>query len=433
VFKVQADIAGKVASALDVALADSARRAVAAAPTANLSAYDAFLKGEAASQEMSATDPPSLRRAIPFYEQAVSLDSGFVRAWAQLARAKAFLYFNSVPTPELANEVHDAAERAEALAPGRAEGALALGLYYASVANDLPRTLATLEAGLRQAPNDAELLSNLALVEQNLGKWESAMQHFARARALDPRSAATARRLGNALLVLRRYPEARAVLDSSLALAPTNLVIIENRAMVALAQGDLAGARAVAREYGAAVPPTQLLAYFSQYQDLYWIFDDAQQRQLLTLPPSFFDGDRGTWALVLAQTHALRGNQMLSRIYADSARLAFEDQLRAAPEDGQRHVLLGLALAYLGRNADAIREGERGVQLFPISRAAFLGAYVQHQLARIYALAGQSDKAIDVLESLLKIPYYLSPGWLKIDPEFAMLKGNARFDRLVGQ
>jgi hypothetical protein len=32
---------------------------------------------------------------------------------------------------------------------------------------------------------------------------------------------------------------------------------------------------------------------------------------------------------------------------------------------------------------------------------------------------------------LLKIPYVLSPGWLKIDPTFAPLRGNPRFERLV--
>ena len=69
--------------------------------------------------------------------------------------------------------------------------------------------------------------------------------------------------------------------------------------------------------------------------------------------------------------------------------------------------------------------------LWPISRDAMQGAYIEHQLARIYAITGEHDKTIDALESLLKIPYYLSPGWLRIDPEFAMLKGNPRFDKLI--
>ena len=47
-----------------------------------------------------------------------------------------------------------------------------------------------------------------------------------------------------------------------------------------------------------------------------------------------------------------------------------------------------------------------------------LGAYLQHQLARIYLLVGEYDKALDQLEPLLGIPYYLSPAWLRVDPTF---------------
>jgi tetratricopeptide (TPR) repeat protein len=122
---------------------------------------------------------------------------------------------------------------------------------------------------------------------------------------------------------------------------------------------------------------------------------------------------------------------LITLAYADSARIAFEQQLRAAPDDDQRHVFLGLALAYMGRKAEAIREGERGVSLLPIAKDAQSGPYTQHQLARIYILVGEPEKALDQLEPLLKIPYYLWPGWLKIDPTFDPLRSNPRFQRLV--
>ena len=431
VFQVQADIAGKVASALDVALGDSARHELAAKPTANLAAYDAFLKGEAASQGMSVKDPAGLRRAIGFYEQAVALDSTSVPAWAQLARARASLYFNGTPTPALAAEARQAAERAQALGPGRPEGPLALSAYYGSVALDNRQALAASEAGLKLAPGNVDLLGAAGIDELGLGRWDAALEHLARASALDPRSATFARRTGLALVLVRRYPEAQAAMDRALALAPTNLQIIELKAVVALAQGDLTGARAVVRTALTTVEPAALLAFFGNYQDLYWVLDDAQQQQLLALPPSAFDNDRSAWGMVRAQTYQLRGNQALTRVYADSARLALEEQLRATPDDGQRHVIRGLALAYLGRKAEAIAEGKRGVALWPISRDAYQGAYIQHQLARIYLLVGEPEKALDQLEPLLKIPYYLSPGWLRIDPTFAPLKGNPRFERLV--
>ena len=431
VFQVQADIAGKVASALDVALGDSARHELAARPTANPAAYDAYLKGEAASQGMAVGDLPSLRRAIGFYEQAVALDSAFVPAWAQLARAHAGLYLNGTPTPAEAEAARQAAQRAQTLGPDRPEGQLALGDYLRGVRLDNGQALPAYEAGLRLAPSNVDLLVAAALAEQALSHWEGSLQHLTRAASLDPRSANTARRTARALLYLRRYPEAEAANDRALALAPTNLNIIEQQAIVALAQGDLARAQAVVRTGLTRVEPEALLAFFGVFQDLYWVLDTAQQRQLLGLPLSAFDNDRGAWAIVRAQTYDLRQNRAQARVYADSARLALEEQLRATPEDGQRHVIRGLALAYLGRKAEAIQEGERAVALVPISRDAYFGAYIQHQLVRIYLLLGEPELALDRLEPLLKIPYYLSPGWLRIDPTFAALKGNPRFEKLV--
>ena len=94
-------------------------------------------------------------------------------------------------------------------------------------------------------------------------------------------------------------------------------------------------------------------------------------------------------------------------------------------------MILGLALAYLGRKADASREGERGAALAPLGKDAGLGPYIQHQLARIYLLLGEQEKALDQLEPLLRIPYYLSPGWLRVDPNFDPLRNNPRFRKLV--
>ena len=431
VFQVQADIATKVASALDAALGDSVRHELAAKPTENLAAYDAYLKGEAASQAMAVADPASLRRAISFYQQAVTLDSGFFSAWAQLARAYSVLYYNSTPTPDLATQARDAANRAHALGPDRPEGQLALGDYYGNILQDNGQWLTACEAGLKLAPNNVDLLVTAALAEQGLGDWDAALQHLAKAGALDPRSANTARRTAVTLLRLRRYPEALAAVDRGLALAPTNLQIIEVKAMVALAQGDLAGpGPSSARPWGPwsrrrCSPSSGTILTFTGC----WTTPSSSSFSRSGPVPLMMTGELG--ASFCAQTYHLRGNSALARVYADSAQLAMNEQLRATPDDGQRHVLRGLALAYLGRKEEAISEGERGVALMPISRDSYTGAYNQHQLVRIYLRVGEPEKALDQLEPLLKVPYILSSGWLKIDPTFAPLRGNPRFERLV--
>jgi tetratricopeptide (TPR) repeat protein len=253
-----------------------------------------------------------------------------------------------------------------------------------------------------------------------------------RARDLDPRSWEGERHLGDTLLFLRRTGEARAAFDRGLVLAPANLNLIHVKATTFLQEGDLAGTRAAMAAAPKEVEPTALVAYFAYYWDLDWVLDDAQRTVLLRLTPGAFGGDRGYWGIVLAQASARRGDQEKTREYAEEARRAFAAQSAVAPqEDGQRQVFLGLALAYLGRKAEAVREGERGVEGQPITKDSYIGPYYQHQLVRIHILAGNHEKALDLLEPLLKVPYYLTPGWLRIDPNFDPLRGNPRFDKLA--
>ena len=72
-----------------------------------------------------------------------------------------------------------------------------------------------------------------------------------------------------------------------------------------------------------------------------------------------------------------------------------------------------------------------GTELAPLATNHFLGPYLQHQLVKIYMLAGENEQALNLLEPLLKIPYDLSPGWLRIDPAFRSLRGNPRFEKLI--
>ena len=431
VFRVQADIASRVANALNVALADSAQRKLVERPTTNLAAYDAFLRGDAVSGNLSTTDPSILRRAAGYYEQATAIDPSFALAWTRLARAYAIAYVNGAPSPETAELSRRAAERALALAPERADAHLALGDYYADVKADFQRAGTEYAEGLRRSPSDVDLLTAAALNQQSLGQWDSALVALGRSATLDPRSITTGRRLGLTLLRLRRYPEALAATDRTLALAPDNFAVIENRAMIELARGDLSAARSVVATSATRTDPTALVAAFGNFWDLYWVLDEPQQQLLLRLSPAAFDDDRSSWAVVLAETYRLRGDSLRMRAYADSARVAIEHTLASAPQDAQRRAFRGLMLAYLGHRAEAIREGERAAEQLPISKDGYSGPYIQHLLVRIYMMTGEKRKALDHLEPLLQVPYHLSPGWLRIDPEFAPLRAEPRFQKMV--
>jgi serine/threonine protein kinase len=126
VFEVQAEIAGRVARALDVELSDTSRERLFQSPTRNLAAYDAYLKGQEA--RYGAGDPASLRRAAVYYAHAVELDSGFFQSWAHLSVTHSYLYVVSTPTQAGAEQAQKAAERALAVAPNDHGAHQALGI-----------------------------------------------------------------------------------------------------------------------------------------------------------------------------------------------------------------------------------------------------------------------------------------------------------------
>ncbi|HEX4439084.1 MAG TPA: protein kinase [Thermoanaerobaculia bacterium] len=431
VFQVQSDIATKVTQALGVALAETDKKQLSEKPTENLAAYDAFLKGEAASQGMSVSDPPSQRKAVVFYEQAVKLDPRFAQAWARLSMASSTLYANTVPSTELADRALEAAEKSVALAPGRPEGYIALGRYHDYVKGDFLRAGEQFARALQLEPTNVDAMTASGATEEGLGRWDAALDHLRQGERLDPRSLSALRRLGTALLYTRHPVDARAVFDRALTLAPNSVGLIQFKALTFLEEGNLAGARAALAAAPKDVEPAALVAYMAQYNDLVWVFDAPQRDLLLKLKPSDFDDDKGAWAIAFTQAYALRGDAARTRSYAGEARDALEVQLRDQPGDAQRRVLLGVALAYLGQKEDAIREGLKAVSLLPISKDAYTGVYIQHQLVRIYTLAGEPEKALEQLEPLLNVPYILTPAWLKIDPNFDPLRGNPRFQRLV--
>ena len=427
VFAMQADIAGRVAGAMNVALAGGTRAYLAEAPTRNPAAYDAYLHG----RSIARTDPVDLRRKLRYFQQATSLDSSFVEAWVERSRTASILYSNSVPDPAVAREARSAAERAIAIAPERGIAHAAMAVYHNLVQSN---ATAALEEALRAralAPGDPDILRSVAIAERQQGRIVDAIRDLQIASDLDPRNAVTVHTLAEALMWARRWPEARAAADRALALAPDVPEMIESRAMVSLAQGDLAGARSVL----AATPPSldraALAASVGMYFDLAWVLDDADQRRILTLDPDAFGGDRLAWAWVLAQTYGIRGDAARARAYADTALVAADEQLRDAPDDPQRHMVRGLALATIGRSAEAITTAERALALAATRPNATLQPYLQHQLAKIHIIAGERAKALDVLERLLRGPYYVSPQWLRIDPTFVPLRGNERFERLA--
>jgi serine/threonine protein kinase/tetratricopeptide (TPR) repeat protein len=429
VFQVQANIATRVAHALDVTLSPDDQNSFQRRPTDNLAAYDAFLQAERQEREGVAGGLLLGLRMAELYRRAVALDPEFALAWTRLSEAETSVYLHGGISSIRGESARKAAERALEIDPLLPEARLAMASYLRIVENDRERADEQIALGLETAPNHPVLRRVWAA---RAWRWEDRLAYLEQAATLDPLSWRAAVLVGIHQLFSRRYREAEEWLDRAYSRAPTNLECIRFRTMLYLAQGDLEGARRFVRAAAEQVDLTELVANLASFQDLFWVLDDEWQQLLLRLGPEPFGGeDDGGRSLAFAHTHHLRGEWEQMRANAEIARAELTRLLAELPDDSQLNSYLGSALAYLGREDEALAHGRRSVELSRDSRTGRPGSYLQLQLVRSHIILGQSEPALDLLEPLLEVPFYLSPGWLSIDPMFDPLRDHPRFQVLL--
>ena len=288
------------------------------------------------------------------------------------------------------------------------------------------------ELGRRVTPDDPDLLENEWEIFESEGRYDTAMTVLQRARRVDPRSGLVAFNLALALLRRRQCHAAEQALAPGFAVAPNSPDLVSMLALTRVCAGDLPGARDVLRSAMAHGGSAPTLAIMSKYSAQY-VLDDQGQRAFFGLTPADFDGQRPPWAVALAQVYRLRGDSMRERAYADSARVAANEVLRKQPADPETLMSLAFADAMLGRRTEAVENAERARALRPISSDALYGPDYLVDQARVEVIAGQTDAALAHVDTALSIPTQLSAGILRADPEWAPLRSDPRFQRLIAE
>src|SRR5262249_28549376 len=132
IFGVETEIAKRIAESLQAKLTGREEQALAAKPTNNSEAYDAYLRGLAIEERVSsfAEIAALMPKAIDSCKRSVQLDPNFITAWARLSRAEANLYFIGYDaSPARRDAAKRALENAQKLEPDSPETLLALGYY----------------------------------------------------------------------------------------------------------------------------------------------------------------------------------------------------------------------------------------------------------------------------------------------------------------
>ena len=442
IFSVESEIAKAIADQLQVHLTGREKQVIAAKPTDNPEAYDAYLRGLAYTMKTQNT-PANYLGAQTYFREAVRLDPKFALAWALLAYVDARGYHttNLQPTVALREEARQAFETALALDVNLGEAWIAKGYYHYGCVNDFETAVRCYEQARKFLPNSSRIPQSLAFVARDRGQWERSESYFNEAERLDPRNVSLLTRHAQFYIALRRFPEALRKLDQILAIAPGDIDALVEKAAIAQAEGDLPGAATLlAQVQPAAGDPTawETLAYQAILERRPAEIISRLKEVLAKPDPAvgYLNGELRFW---LGWAQEVAGDHTTAQETWREARTELEIFLKDQPENWSLLDDLALIASGLGEKAAAFTLVERAIALHPIEKDAANSPQSIDILARIAARLGEPDRAIDALQKILSIPCNgglatgmpLTSALLQLDPMFDSLRGKLRFQKLA--
>jgi len=436
VFAIQSDLAREIANALQAKLSPAEKSQMTRKPTENGEAYLAFVQAHDLSCEVE--DFEKLKQSEQLYQRAIELDPNFALAIARYSQLESWIARDIDRAPERREKARTLADRALELQPDLPEAHLARGYSYYWGDNNYGAALKEFEIAQQGLPNESEVYLAVGAIQRRQGKWAESTANMEKAVSLNPKDWWSLQNLTFNYQMLRDFTKANQTIDRALALNPSSLGPWEVKSRLAISQkGDFSVAEK-AFETVKSFPMTneQKLKVQSDRADVFLL--ERRYSEGLNEAESLPDEQLASFPKHLWSKYYCIGFARKALHDEPGAQAAFlkaksiaEDNLKRSPDSEDAHLQLAKVLAQLGEKESALAEAQRASELLPESKDAFGGPEIAAGVAEVYAILGDNDRAIEVLEGLLTRPSGVTAQGLKINPIWDPVRADPRFQALI--
>ena len=439
VFAIQSDLAHEIANALQAKLSDTEKALMERRPTENGEAYLAFV--QAHDLQCAVEDLGKLKQSEQLYARAIELDPKFALALARYSQLQSWLFHSIEPTRERRQKARALAEQALQLQPDLPEAHLAMGQSYYYGDNNYDAAQKEFEIAQRGLPNESEVYLALGAIQRRQGKWAESTANFEKAASLNPKESWPLQNLAINYQMLRNFDAANKTIDRGLKVDPDGIGLWEIKSKLAIAEkGDLSvSEEAFQAAKSMPMNDENKLRIASSRADVFLLERKYQEglREAESLPDDLFHTAfpqhlSGKYFLIGFARRALQ-DEAGARAAFLKAKDLLEAQLKESPDSPDMRILLAKVLACLGEKDAASAEARRATELLPESKDAFGGPEITAGVAEVYAILGDNDRAIEILDGLLSRPSAVTVQGLKVSPIWDPLRNDPRFQGLLSK